>query len=379
VKDIKRIGMDTSKSVFQLHGVDGNEQPVLRKKLRRKDMLTFLGTLSPTKIGIEACGAAHHWARELALLGHEVVLIPPQYVKPYVDRGKNDAADAEAICEAMSRPKIQKRFVPVKSAEQQAAQMLMGARDGLIRRRTQLTNAIRGHAAEFGLIAAKGLDKIEPLLLRIAQDETVPALARALFATQSRELIQLRKQIAEIDAQVMSWHRGNELSRRLVAVPTIGPITACLLVMKTPQPGGFRSGRDFAAWIGLTPKDHSTAGKVRMGGITRAGDEVLRKTLVVGATALIQQVRRGRSKPSPWLAAIIARKPPKLAAVALANKTARTAWKLMTSGERYNADHRPTSAPSRAGRCASLVGGSAARPALSRSNPQQGKEAPMNA
>ena len=224
----------------------------MRKKLRRKDTVAFFGKLAPTKIGIEACGAAHHWARELELLGHEVVLIPPQYVKPYVDRGKNDAADAEAICEAMSRPKIQKRLVPAKSAEQQAAQMLMGTRDGLIRRRTQLTNAIRGHAAEFGLIAAKGLDKIEPLLLRIAEDETLPALAKVLFATHGQELIQLRKQIGEIDAQVMAWHRSNELSRRLVAVPTIGPITACLPVMKTPQPGTFRSGRDFAAWIGLT-------------------------------------------------------------------------------------------------------------------------------
>lgn len=379
MNDIKRIGMDTSKSVFQLHGVDRSEQPVLRKKLRRRDVVTFFGKLGATKIGIEACGAAHHWARELTMLGHEVVLIPPQYVRPYVDRGKNDAADAEAICEAISRPKIQKRFVPVKSAEQQAAQMLMGARDGLIRRRTQLTNAIRGHASEFGLIAAKGLDKIEPLLLRIAEDETVPALAKALFATHGQELLQLGKRVEEIDAQVMAWHRGNELSRRLVAVPTIGPISACLLVMKTPQPGVFRSGRDFAAWIGLTPKDHSTAGKVRMGGITRAGDEALRKTLVVGATALIQQVRRGRSKPSPWLAAIIARKPPKLAAVALANKTARIAWKLMISGERYNADRQPRSAAPGEGRCAALRRGSAARPSLRRSQAPRDADASINA
>jgi transposase len=377
VSKIIRIGMDTSKSVFQLHGVDANEQPVLRKQLRRSQVLAFFAKLEPTKIGMEACGAAHYWARELRALGHDVVLLPPQYVKPYVKRGKNDAADAEAICEAMSRPSM--RFVPVKSAEQQAAQMLMGTRDGLVRRRTQLTNAIRGHAAEFGLIAAKGLDKIEPLLLRITEDETVPALARALFGSLGQELMRLGNRIEEIDAQVMAWHRGNDLSRRLVAVPTIGPITACLLAIKTPQPGTFRSGRDFAAWIGLTPKDHSTAGKVRMGGITRAGDEVLRKMLVVGATALIQQVRRGRSKPSPWLAAIIARKPPKLAAVALANKTARIAWKLMVSGERYNPSHQPTSAAPREGRCASLSGGSATRPSLSRSNPKYGADAPINA
>jgi transposase len=336
VVDIIRIGMDTSKGVFQLHGVDENERPVLKKQLRRKDVLTFFAKLAPTKIGMEACGASHYWARELRKLGHAVVLIPPQYVKPYVDRGKNDAADAEAICEAMSRPKVQKRFVPVKDAGHQAYQMLMGTRDNLIRRRTQLTNTIRGYAAEFGLVAAKGLDKIEPLLERIAADESLPRLARDLFAMHGTELGRLARQIEKTDDRLMAFHRSNEVSRRLVAVPTIGPIGACMLAIKAPDPNAFHSGRDFAAWIGLTPKDHSTAGKIRAGGITRAGDEALRKTLVVGATALIQQVRRGRSKPSPWLAEILKRKPPKLAAVALANKTARIAWKLMVSGERYD-------------------------------------------
>jgi transposase len=335
VVDIIRIGMDTSKSVFQLHGVDGSEQPVLKKQLRRKDVLKFFAKLAPTKVGVEACGASHYWARELHKLGHEMVLIPPQYVKPYVDRGKNDAADAEAICEAMSRPKVQKRFVPVKDAERQACQMLMGTRENLIRRRTQLTNTIRGYAAEFGLVAAKGLDKIEPLLVRIAADETLPGLAKDLFALHGVELTRLGEEIEKIDDRLMALHRSNEVSRRLVAIPTIGPIGACLLVMKAPDPNAFRSGRDFAAWIGLTPKNHSTAGKNRMGAITRAGDEALRSTLVVGAMALIQQVMRGRSKPSPWLIALLKRKPAKLAAVALANKTARIAWKLMVSGERY--------------------------------------------
>ena len=333
--NIIRIGMDTSKSVFQLHGVDENEQPVLKKQLRRKDVLEFFAKMAPTKIGTEACGASHYWARELKKLGHEVVLIPPQYVKPYVGRGKNDAADAEAICEAMSRPKVQKHFVPVKDAERQACQMLMGTRDNLIRRRTQLTNTIRGYAAEFGLVAAKGLDKIEPLLERIAADQSLPGLTRELFAMHQLELTRLREQIKEIDDRVMAFHRNNEVSRRLAAVPTIGPIGACMLAVKAPDPNAFRSGRDFAAWIGLTPRNHSTAGKERMGAITRAGDEALRSTLVVGATALIQQVRRGRSKPSPWLAELLKRKSPKLAAVALANKTARIAWKLMVSGERY--------------------------------------------
>jgi transposase len=225
--------------------------------------------------------------------------------------------------------------VPVKSCEQQAAQMLLGVRDQFINRRTQLANTIRGHAAEFGLIAAKGLGKIEPLLARIAT-ESLPELAKELFADLGRELSRIGRQIEKLDARLMALHRGNEVSRRLVAIPTVGPIGACLLAMKTPDPKAFRSGRDFAAWIGLTPKDHSTAGKVRLGGITRAGDEALRKTLVVGATALIQQIRKGRSKPSPWLTALLKRKPPKLAAVALANKTARIAWKLMVSGEAYD-------------------------------------------
>ena len=338
MEKIIRIGMDTSKTVFQLHGVNAAEQPVLRRKLRRHQMGAFFAKLPPTRIGIEACGAAHYWARELMSLGHEVVLLPPQYVKPYVARGKNDAADAEAICEAMSRPRM--RFVPVKTIEQQAAQMLLGLRDRLVRRRTQLTNAMRGYAAEFGLIAAKGLDKIEPLLARIEQDAALPKLARELFAAHGQEHAQLELQIEQIEAKLMAWHRQNELSRRLAELPTIGPIGGSLLSIKVTDPRAFRSGRDFSAFLGLTPKDHSTANKQRLGGITRAGDETLRSVLVVGATAVIQQVRRGRGHVSPWLIELVKRKPPKLAAVALANKTARIAWKLMVSGERYNPAHR---------------------------------------
>jgi transposase len=340
MNEIIRIGMDTSKSVFQLHGVNAAEQPVLRKKLRRRAVLAFFAKLAPTKVGLEACGGAHYWARELKALGHDAVLLPPQYVKPYVQRGKNDAADAEAICEAMSRPRM--RFVPVKTAEQAAAQMLIGLRDQLIRRRTQLTNAIRGYAAEFGLTAAKGLSHIEPLLARIANDGALPELARELFATQGQEYARLKLQIREIEAKLAAWHRHNELSRRLAEVPTLGPIGACLLAIKVTDPHAFRSGRDFAAWVGLTPKDHSTAGKQRLGVITGAGDEALRQGLVVGATAVVQQVRKGRGHPSPWLVELVKRKPPKLAAVALANKTARIVWKLMVSGERYN-PHRAKS------------------------------------
>ncbi len=337
---IIRIGMDTSKHIFQLHGVDAAEAPVLRKKLHRKAMMVFFEKLAPTVIAIEACGASHHWARLLQSFGHRVKLIPPQLVKPYVKRNKNDAADAEALCEAMSRPTM--RFVPVKTAEQQAALMLVGVRDRLIRTRTQLANAIRGHAAEFGVTAARGLAHLVPLLERLRADESLPVLARDLFAIQAKEYAQLQERITEVEAKLMDWHRGDECSRRLAKIPGIGPIGAVLLTMKTPAPELFRSGRQFAAWIGLTPKDHSTAGKVRLGVITRAGDEALRSTLVAGATAIIQQLRKGCGRTaSPWLLELLKRKPPKLAAVALANKMARIAWKLMLTGETYTMKSAP--------------------------------------
>src|SRR5690242_9933621 len=266
--------MDTSKQIFQLHGVDEAERAVLRRKFRRKDVLAFFEALGPTAVGIEASGGAHYWARELTRLGHQVRLIAPQYVKPYVKRGKNDAADAEAICEAMSRPTM--RFVAIKSAESQAALMLAGMRERLVRHRVQLANAIRGYAAEFGLVAAKGRAKLEPLLLRLQSDATIPLLARELFIEHAKEYAQLTAQLAAVDAKLMAWHRANEVSRRLARIPGVGPVIASLLAMKTPDPHAFRSGRQFAAWIGLTPKDHSTAGKTRSGVITRAGDETLR-------------------------------------------------------------------------------------------------------
>jgi transposase len=340
VEQIIRIGMDTSKHIFQLHGVNAVEEPVLRKKLPRKAMVKFLEKLPASVIAIEACGGSHHWARLLQSFGHRVKLIPPQYVKPYVKRGKNDAADAEALCEAMSRPTM--RFVPVKTAEQQGALMLVGVRDRLVRNRTQLTNAIRGYAAEFGLTAAKGMCRIAPLLERIAVDEALPAMARELFALHAKEYGQLQAQLGEIEAKLMAWHRADACSRRLAQIPGIGPIGAAMLVMKTPAPETFRSARHFAAWLGLTPKDHSTAGKVRLGVITRAGDEALRSVLVVGATAVLWHVRSKRGSGSPWLVELLKRKPPKLAAVALANKNARIAWKLMVSGENYRAKTTPS-------------------------------------
>ena len=283
-------------------------------------MVAFFEKLAPTVIAIEACGASHHWGRLLQSFGHSVMLIAPQLVKPYVKRGKN-----------------------VKTAEQQAALMLVGVRDRLIRNRTQQANAIRGYAAEFGLTAAKGIAHLGPLLERIQADESLPPLARELFAIQAKDLMQLQAQIGELNAKLMTWHRADECSRRLAKIPSVGPIGAVLLKMKTPDPQLFRSGRQFAAWIGLTPKDHSTAGKVKLGGITRAGDEGLRSVLVAGATAVIQHAQRC-GKPSPWLAGILKRKSPKLAAVALANKTARIAWKMMVTGETYTAKSAPPQA-----------------------------------
>jgi transposase len=335
MEQIIRIGMDTSKNVFQLHGVNAAEEVVLRRKLRRKEMIRFFEKLAPSVIAIEACGGSHHWARFLGGLGHEVRLIAPQLVKPYVKRGKNDAADAEALCEAVSRPTM--RFVPAKTSNQQAALMLVGIRDRLIRNQTRLSNAIRGFAAEFGLTVPTGHRHFMELLERLGVDEGLPDLARALFAFQAAEYANLRTQIEQIEAKLVSWRKADPLNQRLEEIPGVGPIGAALLSMKTPAPQLFKSGRQFAAWIGLTPRDHSTAGKTRLGGITRAGDEGLRSVLVVGATSIVRLVRAGNYKVAfaPWVIELLKRKPPKLVAVALANKLARTAWKLMVSGERY--------------------------------------------
>jgi len=363
VEQLIRIGMDTSKSVFQLHGVDASERPVLVRKLQRRAVVAFFAKLAPTRIGLEACGGSHHWGRTLQALGHEVVLMAPQHVKPYVRRGKHDAADAEANCEVMSRPRT--RFVPIKSVEQQASQMLFGTREQLVRRRTQLSNMIRGHAAEFGLVVAQGLAWIGPLLLRIAGEASVPALAKELFEMLGEEYRAVCMRLAMVEKKLAAAYRQDKTARRLAALPGVGPIGAMLLGIKVTDANAFKSGRDFAAWLGLTPKNHSTAGKTRLGVITKAGDETLRQVLVVGATAHIQQVRGGRTKASPWLTGVIARKPPKLAAVALANKTARIAWKMMVTGEPYRGDHAgsiaPASPPSRPLRAAD---GGGLRPAL---------------
>jgi len=328
---IIRIGLDTSKHVFQLHGVDENEKPVLRRQLQRRAVEKFFAKLPSARVGIEACGASHHWARVLCGFGHEVVLIPPQYIKPYVKRGKNDAIDAAAICEAMSRPTM--RFVPVKTAEQQAALTMLGVRDLLVKQRTMLINALRGHAAEFGVTAAKGPQQMRELLQRLTTAEGVPALAREMLGMLAAQIEAVNGKLRAIEARLMAWHRHDQTSQCLATIPGIGPIGGVSFALKVADAKAFRSGRHFAAWIGITPREGSTAGKHRLGRISRAGDEDLRRLLVLGATAVIQQAQRGRA--SPWLLGLLARKPKKLAAVALANKMARIVWAMMVSGETY--------------------------------------------
>jgi transposase len=332
---IMRIGLDTSKHVFQLHGVDEQEQPVLRRQLRRGELEKFFKRLPATRIGLEACGASHHWARVLRGLGHEAVLMPPQYIKPYVKRGKNDARDAEAICEAMSRPEM--RFVPVKSAADQAALMLLKVRDLLVKQRTMLVNAIRGHAAEFGVTAARRVERVAALLERVAEDAAVPAPAREMLGELAGQLAATEVRLASVEAKLLAQHKANPRSQLLATIPGIGPLGGVSFALKVPDPKAFRSGRHFAAWIGLTPRDHSTAGKPRQGRISRQGDEALRRLLVLGATAVIRQAKPGRT--SPWLMQLLARKPKKLAAAALANKMARIIWAMLVSGEIYR---RPT-------------------------------------
>ena len=329
---IIRIGLDTSKHVFQVHGVDENEQPVLRRRLGRSEVAKFFATLTPSRIGLEACGAAHYWARVLRGLGHEAVLLPPQYIKPYVKRGKNDALDAEAICEAMSRPGM--RFVPIKSAARQAALMVLRVRELLVKQRTMLSNAIRGHAAEFGVTAAKGPVKIGELLQRAhAEEAGVPALAREMLSLLANQLDALEVRLKALEAQLVAWHKQDPLSQCLATQPGIGPIGAVSFSLKVTDAKSFRSARHFAAWLGLTPKEHSTGGRRRPGRISRQGDETLRRLLVLGATARIRFAKAGRA--SSWLINLLARRPTKLAAVALANKMARILWAMMVSGETY--------------------------------------------
>lgn len=339
--EITTIGLDLAKNFFQVHGVDAGGRVVVRKALRRSQMLPFFSRLSPCLVGMEACGTSHYWARELIRLGHQVRLMPPAYVKPYVKRGKTDANDAEAICEAVTRPTM--RFVAVKTAEQQAALSIHRTRALLVKQRTQLVNMIRGLLAEFGVDIPRGLERALLMARRIADGEApdVPAEAIKVVLTLSQQVLEIHVRVRAMERDVERWHRGNELSRRLATIPGIGPIGASALVASVTDPQQFRSGRQFAAWLGLTPLQKSSGGKERLGRITKMGDKYLRKLLIVGMTSL---VRRAKYKPEtvdPRLANWLARKPVRVATVAMANKAARVVWAIMTRGDTYRAGHVP--------------------------------------
>jgi transposase len=330
--EYKRIAIDTSKAVFTVHGIDVQDRPVLRRNLKRAEFEAFFAKLVPTEVALEACGSSHHWARTLAASGHQVRLIPPQYVKPFVKRGKNDDADAGAICEAAGRPTM--HFVPVKSAERQAAAMPLRVRELLVRQRTQLVNALRGHASEFGIVVGRGIERAEALLEEIAAADRIPQTAREMLAVLGEQIALLDGKLTVLEQRLVAEHRADPLSKLLAGQPGIGPISAQTIVSKV-DPTQFKSGRHFAAWLGLTPKQRSTGGKQRLGGISRQGNERLRQLLVVGAMAVIRQAKPGSKTASPWLLQLLERRPRKLAAVALANKMARTVWAMMTSGETW--------------------------------------------
>lgn len=333
---ITTIGLDLAKSVLQVHGVDANGKVVVAKQLRRGQVLAFFGKLRPCLVGLEACATAHHWARALTRLGHTVRLLPPAYVKAYVRRGKNDAADAAAICEAVTRPSM--RFVAVKSVAQQGALMAHRSRDLLIRQRTQLINALRGHLAELGLIAAQGREGMARLiaLVQAATGAALPTAVRAALLPLIAQLEALAVQIGALERTIHAQHRSSQASQRLETIPGVGIIGANAIAATVTDPSAFKTGRDLAAWIGLVPRQHSSGGKERLGGISKQGDRYLRRLLVLGASAVLRQARANPDK-HPWLIQLLARRPAKVAVVALANKMARVAWAVLTRGETYRA------------------------------------------
>lgn len=335
--EIKALGIDLAKSIFQLHGVDAEGAVVLRKKLRRGVVVEFLRDLPPCLIGLEACASSHHWGREIAALGHEVRLIPPAYVKPYVKRQKNDAADAEAICEALTRPSM--RFVPIKSPDQQSVLMLHRARDLLMRQRTMLLNAIRAHLAEFGIITAQGPSRVLDLVARLRNGEALdlPAIVRSALLGMAAQLDSLALGIRALERQLLAWHRSNAASQRLETIPGVGLITATALAASVPDPSVFRSGRQFAAYLGLVPRQNSSGGKERLGHISKMGNGYLRRLLVVGATSVIRRAGANQTRTGAWVRSLLERKPARLTTVAVANKTARIAWAVLARGESYRA------------------------------------------
>jgi transposase len=335
MQSISTIGLDIAKSVFQVHGVDAAGQVVIRRQLRRRHVLAFFQKLPPCLVGIEACASSHHWSRELQALGHTVRLMPPAYVKPYVKRQKNDCTDAEAICEAVTRPTM--RFVPTKTVEQQGCLMLHRARHLFIRQQTAVINSIRAYLAEFGIIAPVGRRGVEQLLEVVADtaDHRLPEVARTCLAALGSQLRALKAQILEFDRRIIAWHRSNATSKRLDAIPGVGPALATALVASVADPKAFRSGRDFSAWIGLVPKQNSSGGKDRLGNISKQGDRYLRSLFTAGALAVIRYAKIHGTGHRPWLTGLLTRRPTKVAAIALANKLARMAWAMMARNEGY--------------------------------------------
>jgi transposase len=333
MSEVTTIGLDLAKHVFQVHGVDASGVTVLRRRLQRGQVVAFFAGLPRCVVGLEACATAHYWARELQAVGHEVRLMPAQYVKAYVRRNKNDAADAAAICEAVGRPSM--RFVAIKTAEQQAALLLHRGRERLVRQRTGLVNALRGHLAEFGVIAPQGLRNVAGLIaiVRDESDTRLPDLARLVLGVLATQLEQLVAAVAAVEKELAAWHRNNPVSQRLASIPGIGPIIATALAATVVEPIGFKSGREFAAWLGLVPRQHSTGGKARLGGISKRGNRYLRRLLINGASANL--LRSRATNADPWVIGLRRRRPSLVVAVALANKTARIAWAVMRREESY--------------------------------------------
>jgi transposase len=329
---IRIIGFEIAKHVFQVHAADAEGRTVAQVRLRRAQVLDYFRALPPCLVGMEACATAHHWARELMALGHEVRLMPPGYVKPYVKRNKTDAADAEAIAEAVTRPTM--RFVPVKSAEQQAVLMLHRVRELLVRQRTMLATSLRAHLAEFGIIAPQGIHRVEKLAAEV-HNPAVPALAREVLMLLVDELAGIWRRIEAVEAELVALHRASDVSRRLASIPGIGPIIATAIASTVPDPSMFRSGREFAAWLGLTPKSHSSGGKEKLGRISKRGDRYIRHLLYIGAGNAIRFAKARAASGKAWIQGLQQRRPPKVVIIALANKMARIAWALMTRGESF--------------------------------------------